>query len=111
MAKQIKALVAITIGVGAEAVTHPAGWVGPVDDAVADDLVLNMDPPAAQFDNSAVPSVAPTRRSRSSRSTSTPADPPAGGEGGGDGAAGGSGGESDGTGAGGAGGGESGGEG
>lgn len=87
MATQILALVAITLGSGADAVTHPAGWIGPVDDAVADDL-LKLDPPAAQIDSSPLPAAAP-KRSRSSRTAAPAADPVAGaGEGGGDGAGG-----------------------
>jgi hypothetical protein len=72
MPKQILLLVAVTLGIGAEAVTHPAGSVRIVDDEVADEL-LQSEPPAAALDNSKLPE--PPKKQR--RAAAAPAPGPA----------------------------------
>lgn len=82
MAKQLLLLCAVTLGLGAEAITHPPGSIQTVDDDVADDL-LKLEPPAAKLDNSELP--AQPRRRRAAAAPSAPPEPdqPAGdGEGG-----------------------------
>lgn len=82
MAKQLLLLCAVTLGFGAEAITHPAGSILPVDDDIAEDL-LKLEPPAAKLDNSELP--AAPRRRRAATAPSAPPEPeqPAGeGEGG-----------------------------
>jgi hypothetical protein len=78
MAKQLLLLVAVTLGIGADAETKPPGTVVTVDDDIAEALTLSV-PPAAQLDNSEQP--AAPAKSRTRRAATPTAAPLPSGEG------------------------------
>lgn len=82
MSIQLMLLCAVTLGVGEDAETKPAGSIVVVDDDLGEDL-LKSDPPAAQRDSSKLPATPRAARTRAPAPVKSPSGE--GGEGGGEG--------------------------